>query len=54
MYKDSEFTYIDDADMWQCNNCGAYATTREAIQHHSTCKPGEAEYWEEFYTSNSE
>jgi rubrerythrin len=44
-----KYTYIDDADVWQCNDCGAYADKKENIQHHPTCVPGEAKKWEEFY-----
>ena len=47
-----EITHLDedDMDVWSCNNCGAHSLTGpEDIKHHTTCIPGEAKYWEEFY-----
>lgn len=50
-----ETDYPEDGDgVWQCNDCGAYADKKENIQHHSTCVPGEAKKWEEFYSANNE
>ena len=47
---DDEYTYEEaPADVWVCNNCGAYAATKEQVVHHKTCKAGEAKFWLEFY-----
>jgi hypothetical protein len=43
-----------DLDIWQCNDCGAVGDTVEQIEHHDSCKPGESEYWKEFYTRANE
>ena len=48
----SNYTKIDLGDnehIHQCNDCGAYADSEEAVRHHKTCKPGESKRWEEFY-----
>lgn len=50
---DDEITKVDD-DIFQCNNCGAYASTAKAIQHFPTCKPGESKRWEGFYNDANE
>lgn len=44
-----EQTYIDEADVYVCDNCGAFAAPGEIIVHHTTCRAGEAKYWEKFY-----
>ena len=53
-YGKDDFTHIDepdiDLDIWVCDNCGASADKIENIQHCASCKPGEAKYWEEFYS----
>ena len=33
----------------QCMDCGAYAAVGTALAHYKTCKPGEAEKWENYY-----
>ena len=38
-----------DKDITVCNDCGAYAETEQAVQHHSTCKPGESKEWRKFF-----
>ena len=43
-----------DLDIWQCNDCGAVGDTIKDIQHHESCKPGECEYWKDFYTRVNE
>ena len=48
---EDEYTYIEEAGIWQCNNCGAYATEKTDIKHYASCKPGESEYWKEYYNS---
>jgi len=45
----TETTYIEEANIHQCNNCGAYAIEIENIKHHSSCKKGTAEYWINHY-----
>lgn len=43
------YTRIVD-NIWQCNDCGAYADGGVAcVKHHPTCIPGESEKWIEFY-----
>ena len=44
------YTYIDEAGVWVCNDCGAHGLTKEDIGHHDTCKPGESEKWEKIYS----
>jgi len=39
----------DYLDVWQCNDCGAHAATKETVDHHTTCIPGEAQEWEDYY-----
>lgn len=39
----------DDWGVYVCNNCGAQAETIAEIEHHSGCKPGEADKWAEYY-----
>ena len=43
---DTETTYVDEADVHVCNNCGACAGTVVGIKHYATCKKGEAKKWE--------
>ena len=44
----SEVTWVMD-DVCVCDNCGAHASTKEAIKHHSSCQPGESKRWQKFY-----
>ena len=44
----NSYTRVMD-NIWQCNDCGAHAATKEQVKHHDTCKPGESQKWEEFY-----
>ena len=39
-------TYIDEANVYQCNYCGAFANTVETIKHFETCTrvKGEKQY----------
>lgn len=39
----------DYLDIWQCNDCGAYADTEAKIVHYETCRPGESQEWEDYY-----
>ena len=32
-----------------CNNCGASALKNTPLEHHDTCRPGEAAKWERYY-----
>lgn len=43
-----------DYDVYTCNDCGAHANTAKDIKHHPTCKPGESEKWEAYYTKANE
>lgn len=45
----NEYTFIKEAGIWQCNDCGAYAAKREDVKHYDSCMPGESKKWEEFY-----
>jgi rubrerythrin len=38
----NEYTHIEEAEVWTCNDCGAYAETKEKVKHYPTCKPGES------------
>ena len=49
----SETTYIEEADIHVCDNCGAYSESVEDIIHHPTCQKGEAKKWEEFYSKTN-
>ena len=46
---DNETTYIEEGDVYVCDNCGAYAPPHKTIKHHTTCRKGESKYWEKFY-----
>jgi len=48
------YTYIEEADVTQCNDCGAHAKTQEGVVHHKTCNPGESKKWETFYDEANE
>ena len=50
----AETTYIEEADVYQCNNCGACAQRGSVIEHYSSCKSGEAKWWEDFYNKANE
>jgi len=50
----NRYTEIDCEDFvaYNCNDCGAYSTNGvERIEHHNTCKYGNAEYWINFYSA---
>lgn len=49
----SETTYIDEANVHQCNNCGAFAGAIKDINHYPACQPGEAKKWEHFYNDTN-
>lgn len=48
-----KFTQVDDS-IWVCNDCGAHAGSPRDIKHYDSCKPGECEYWKEFYSRADE
>lgn len=50
----AEVTFIEEADVYVCDNCGAFAPMIVDIKHYKTCKPGEAKHWEHFYSLNDE
>lgn len=50
----SETTYIEEAGIHQCNNCGAQNISVDTINHHPTCQEGESKKWEKFYSKNNE
>ena len=35
--------------VWQCNDCGAHADSKENVVHHGSCTPGESKKWEEIW-----
>lgn len=45
----SETTFIEEAGVYVCNNCGANASSPEKIKHHDNCKIGESKRWKELY-----
>lgn len=52
--KMEEVTYIEEAEVYSCNNCGAYSSTPQTIAHIATCKRGEAKRWERHYQEGNE
>jgi rubrerythrin len=53
---DDEYTNITeglDLSVWVCNNCGAFAETKEQVRHFETCKAGESKRWEQYYGQTS-
>lgn len=46
------YTYVDTelGDYWYCDDCGSAHQDADLIEHHKSCKPGEAKKWEEFYS----
>ena len=46
-YTFEDFTAVEEACVWVCNNCGAYGHHLDYIKHHSGCTPGAAKWWEE-------
>ena len=49
-----EQTYIEEADVYVCDNCGAFAPPEKTIIHHSSCQAGESKYWEQHYNEDEE
>jgi hypothetical protein len=49
-----KYTYIDEAKVWVCNDCGASASRKEEVNHHKSCIPGESEKWEKIYSKEGE
>ncbi len=47
-----EQTHIEEADVYVCDNCGAYAPPEKTIIHHATCRAGECKHWEKFYNED--
>lgn len=50
----NKYTYIDEADVWVCNDCGAIASFKDEIDHFPSCIPGESEKWEKIYSEEGE
>lgn len=50
----TETTFIEEAGVYVCNNCGANASSPEKIKHHDNCRRGEAARWEKFYLDTGE
>lgn len=50
----SETTYIEEADVHVCNNCGAHSASIDTINHYPACKKGESKKWEKFYSKNND
>ena len=40
-------------DIWQCDDCGAYANSKDKIVHYESCQAGESEKWEQFYSDEN-
>lgn len=49
-----DVTFIDEVEVYVCDNCGAFADMVADIKHYKTCTPGEAKYWENFYNFGAE
>ena len=45
----NNYTYIDEAGVYICNDCGAFSTRITEIKHYKTCTPGDADKWENHY-----
>ena len=45
----NNYTYIDEAEVWVCDDCGAHAENKEDVKHHKSCIPGESKKWENIY-----
>lgn len=46
---DNSYTVVEDAEVVVCDDCGAYAKTKEAVAHNQGCEPGESERWADYY-----
>ena len=46
------YTYIDEAGIWVCNDCGAAGLMKEDIIHFDSCERGESEKWEKIYSED--
>lgn len=44
-------TYIEEANVYQCDDCGAHAPPLELIPHFDSCKTGESKRWQEIYSN---
>lgn len=51
-------TYIRDdkydVKAYVCDSCGSHSESVHDINHHSTCRIGDAKRWEEFYSRDNE
>lgn len=43
------YTEIKELEVVICNDCGAYAKSKEEIEHYLGCKAGDAKHWERYY-----
>lgn len=50
----NKYTYIDEAELWVCNDCGRFAPKKEEVNHLNSCVPGESEKWEKIYSEEGE
>lgn len=44
----NEYTNVIEG-IWQCNDCGAHADSKENVVHHESCVAGESKKWEKHY-----
>lgn len=49
----NEYTNVIEG-VWQCNDCGAHADSKENVVHHKTCVAGESKKLEEYYETEGE
>lgn len=49
-----KYTYIDEAKVWICNDCGASASKKEKVDHYASCIPGESDKWKKIYSEEGE
>jgi hypothetical protein len=47
------YTYIPEAKVIVCDDCGAYARANGEVKHYATCKPGECAEWAKSYEEAS-
>lgn len=49
-----EITFMEEEEVYVCNNCGAFASSITKINHFRNCKPGNSVHWEKVYEAVAE
>lgn len=50
----ANITYIEEAHIFQCCNCGAHADSPKDIKHYTSCIAGESDKWARYYSQLSD